>query len=914
MSLLRVALAAALLLGPGSAGAATRPAQAPRGPIRSLSARPAASAASMARPRLWTPAQPAAPRPVSAMAAAQSLSEKGGQAPRASSAEQLSDIGREFDEGSTEPGSATEGKPEKIIEDIRFSRSATRPLRSGRIYGTARLIRNPGSAKYWGKYKKGTLIRLAMGHHTLAVSKITDAKTKRVDQMTLKDFQGLLESKDIEKAMIQRRGRPRRISLSLLRRQFLGALSAFHRHELIHGGSLVRVIHFLPFRQALTLPENGFLEDPEIWYKPRPRGEVAIPEGLKRLHKVLPKVVLLDLRLFNGPMSLDWIEDMDKLMKAGVHIVLISEKPVQGPGSIEEVLTGGLGPRHKDRFARYKLVSLGENGNSLAQYQGSFPSFLPSPRFSPEHIELMEYLAQAEGLELLEKGGGRFSVAVLAGEDAAAAAERLAGRLRSHGGPVQYDLKVEPRGRGNALILRPTGLMGAIPHLLGVMRDELDVFVHPSDMMIISGDAQLKEALPGAIWTQDHAPALGGDSLIEMSLAALLGPYRINKSRDVVGSASMLNSFMNKKDWGEGVSVDQLMGTSVHVAFNWALWVYRAAGALPPVEEVIEKAKRRWEREQERKDISISMMPGADAGGYRDVMIDRLRSMYASIGRLLAEFPIVQGTELPNLHVFDWYRRGNWDHRDIARIIHDLVVAQEIPGGIKQKIVDLKAGQTPTRKGNGQKLQVQLYDLVAQEISEAPIPHKSDGEWRRVMENSIALLTPAGMQEPTLHDWSRAKFKRYLRNKFNAVRCEWFQGKDELKAAAKGAAVAGAAANFPAGELRLPRKVPGLKIKAKYVRMIVSGRKKTEFRTMPATPQPYIAIIQTFTDEEPGRPAEVVAFARLEKVTGSRESGFAWHLTHITPVKPYAAPPRPGAITWLRDVPVTGAKRLGKAP
>ena len=113
-----------------------------------------------------------------------------------------------------------------------------------------------------------------------------------------------------------------------------------------------------------------------------------------------------------------------------------------------------------------------------------------------------------------------------------------------------------------------------------------------------------------------------------------------------------------------------------------------------------------------------------------------------------------------------------------------------------------------------------------------------------------------------------------------------------------------------AATLDLPQTVPGLKIKKIFAEQIVAGTKKIEYRTVNTAPKGFVAIIQTFTDEEPGRPAEVVAFARIAKVTQANGQ-YEWHLTNVTPVKPYVVPNnKPGAIIWVKDVPVQGPRRL----
>jgi hypothetical protein len=208
------------------------------------------------------------------------------------------------------------------------------------------------------------------------------------------------------------------------------------------------------------------------------------------------------------------------------------------------------------------------------------------------------------------------------------------------------------------------------------------------------------------------------------------------------------------------------------------------------------------------------------------------------------------------------------------------------------------------------------------------VPYGATGERQAVSDYKLNFLYTAGAYQPNLNDWSRLKFDKFLKNVMNRIRNhnnpkpkkEAKAKKGEEAKGEKGAAVKAEVVKIDksrpktadAKSLDIPQTVPGLKIKKEFVDQIVAGTKKIEYRTVNTAPKGFVAIIQTFTDEEPGRPAEVAAFARISHVTQANGE-YEWHLTNVTPVKPYVVPNnKPGAIIWVKDVPVQGPKRLRK--
>ena len=149
-----------------------------------------------------------------------------------------------------------------------------------------------------------------------------------------------------------------------------------------------------------------------------------------------------------------------------------------------------------------------------------------------------------------------------------------------------------------------------------------------------------------------------------------------------------------------------------------------------------------------------------------------MRTMHAVTADILKVYPIAIGTELSNMLVFDNYKKGVADNRDILRLIFDFVVAREMPDGtLEVAVVDFKTGQTPTLQNLEKDVQVQLYDLAIRKMwPKISIPFGALGVRRPVSDYKIRFVYPSAGYQPLLNEWSRIKFERFLRNVMNRIR------------------------------------------------------------------------------------------------------------------------------------------------
>ena len=789
--LLRAALAAVLFASPAAAqyraGAASTVPMAPRltvvpaasGAMTSLtpaafgalSAAPALSAVA-AVPAAAVAASPIAAAPVAAVAAAPAAPALRGMDALPAAA------GRAFDgafakaAASADEVEAPEDQPTDVAEavpqllEMFVTREAKAGIRKGLTTAHVGLIKGKGSEWYWGKFKKGGLIALKSGTQTMFVTKVEDAKTVSIGSMRRRDFAGLFTAQRMAGKTVQQ-----------LRRALVQDLK--DRQERRPGAptpvalsSEVRLVRFMSSVKARQLPENR----DESAYPSLPRAPVVLPEALQGLNHLLPKTVLLDMRLFPDGVPYALVEDMSKLMKTGVYFVLLSDKPNAGPGSVEDLLTRRLGVKQRDAVSRYKMVVLSDDGNSLSGYSGNFARALPSKRFTPQELEVVSYLARGLGRGVsVDARATRVDITLGKGTDAASYRERLAAGLAGMRVPsADWRWSVSEQGGKAVLTLRPQDLVGALPHLMEVLREHEGLFVQNSDLMVISRDAALLAATKGSV---QPAASLASDGvqLADESLAALLGPYRENRSGDLAASASKISSFLFNPDRGGGDfgNIYMMTGHIMHSAFNWAVWKYRGTGVLPTAEETVETARGIWEREARGSAKNLLGHPGDSLAGFYETVEQRLRAMHQVAADVLKVYPIAVGTELPNMFVVDRFKKGGLpDHRDIFRIIFDFVVAREgADGKLEVVIVDFKTGQVPTLQNLEKDTQVQLYDLLVRRMwRKLPLPYGGTGVRRDVSDFKIDFLYTAGAYRPSLNDWSRLKFDKFLKNVMNRIR------------------------------------------------------------------------------------------------------------------------------------------------
>ncbi len=713
---------------------------------------------------------PAAQKPVDALTALRDMPATLESAPAAAGRFDGAKV-RDALEEPVEPETVTrEISDQNVEEDLAlwFTRKQKTDIKKDQVYALVRPVLGNGSRRYWEKFEEDKSLVIKVAGQGMFVSKVTYARTVPINRMTLRDFQGVYS-----KSML--RGK----TIYKLRAKLIAELN--ERNDRTMRGqagvvtqlSEVRVVRVLPFGQARLLPEN---KDEDV-YAPVVRKSYALPAAMQGLNHMSPKVVFLDMRLFPDGVPYPILEDMTKLMKAGMYFALLSDKANGAPGAVEEQLTRGLTMKQKDSISRYKLVVLSDDGNALQSYDGAFARYLPSQRFANQEQELMRFAAKQLGLAgAIASHGTEFIAPVMKGGDAEATKKALIAQMKTLGLPVgSWQSVVAERDGKTSVVVRPHNLASAVPHLLESLREQEGLYVNPSDIMTISRDEALLAATKGSFQPSSLLEQQGAE-LADASLAAVLGPYRENRPGDLAASASKITSFIYNPDrvggGFNGGSIYMMMGHVMHAAFNWAVWKYRNEGVFPSADDTVAAAEKIWLHEEaERKGKNIDR-PGENLAGFHEVMKGRMRTMHAVTADILKVYPIAVGTELSNMLVFDNYKKGVPDNRDILRLIFDFVVAREMPDGtLEVAVVDFKTGQTPTLQNLEKDTQVQLYDLAIRKMwPKISIPYGALGERRPVSDYKIRFIYPSAGYQPLLNEWSRIKFERFLRNVMNRMR------------------------------------------------------------------------------------------------------------------------------------------------
>jgi hypothetical protein len=678
---------------------------------------------------------------------------------------------RDAAEEPVEPETVTSEISDQNVEDdlaLWFTRKQKVDIKKDQVYALVRPVLGNGSRRYWEKFEEKKSLVIKVAGQGMFISKVTYARTVPINRMTLKDFAGVYS-----KSML--RGK----TIYKLRAKLIAELNERNARTMrgqsgvVTQLSEVRVVRVMPFNQARLLPEN---KDEEI-YAPVARKSYSLPAAMQGLNHMSPKVVFLDMRLFKDGVPYPLIEDMTKLMKAGMYFVLLSDKPNDAPGSVEEQLTRGLSMKQKDQISRYKMVVLADDGNALQSYDGAFARYLPSRRFANQEQELMRFAARQLGLaSVISSHGTELIVTVKKGADADATLKSVVAQMKSLGLPTEsWQAAVSQTGENAFVIVRPQNLASAIPHLLESLREYEGLYVNPSDIMVVSQDAALLAATKGSVQTSTMLEQQGAE-LADASISAVLGPYRENRPGDLAASASKITSFIYNPDrvggGFNGGSIYMMMGHVMHSAFNWAVWQYRNTGVFPSADETVAAAEKIWAREEADRTGKNIDRPGENLAGFYEVMKGRMRTMHAVTADILKVYPIAIGTELSNMLVFDNYKKGVADNRDILRLIFDFVVAREMPDGtLEVAVLDFKTGQTPTLQNLEKDTQVQLYDLAIRKMwPKISIPYGALGERREVSDYKIRFIYPSSGYQPILNEWSRIKFERFLRNVMNRIR------------------------------------------------------------------------------------------------------------------------------------------------
>ncbi|TPW21898.1 MAG: hypothetical protein FD126_212, partial [Elusimicrobia bacterium] len=656
--------------------------------------------------------------------------------------------------------------------DLWVGKAAKNKLYNSQVSASIRMINNKGSAWFWGKYQKELPVRVLSAGKMLFVTRITEAETKKVKDLDLRDLKAYygasiarMESGMTEAALVAK------LRVRLLDEMRFKASRNANSPKVISTDSEVRVLHYLPYRQAQHLPENGVEPTPSV----RPRNPVTVPERLKALARMLPRVVLIDLRNMGDKISFDILEDMGKLEKSGVTFVMLTDKPQE---EVEKMIERGVTLQQRDDVVRWKLLTLSNDGNTLYGYSGSFAKLLASRTFDPYQHQILRTAASAaapDGVVVEDKAYG-MTLRPKKGTSAEALKDSLARQLGRFGMPAdEFAVTIAQVEGQPAVRIRPATLENSMGWLQKQLEKEQGLYTNPEQVVTVTESAAIQAAMPGAIHAAKEMTATAPADKAETALAAMLGAYRENRVGDFVASASSIKAFKQKRFYesgGNGTNIYMLLGHVAHSAFDWAMQGYNKTGQLPPFEALRAKAHEIWDKESIEQTVHLMSKARESALGYRDSMDARMQTMYLELQEAVKLYPISLGTELPNLMVVERYNKaGEPTHRDIFRGLYDLVLARRVEGGLDVMIGDFKTGQTPALQHMLKDVQVLLYDFFSRTMWQTlSAPYSVLGVFEPVVRRSLGFIYPRGMQGVSIGEFDRLPFESLMTNMMNGMR------------------------------------------------------------------------------------------------------------------------------------------------
>ena len=649
--------------------------------------------------------------------------------------------------------------------DLWFGKTNQGKLFDSKISASIRPINNKGSERFWGQYQRRIPIRIIAAGRVQFITRIVKSYTRKIKDLTLEDYKSYYGSRITAK----KGGETDAKQLKRLENKLLAEIKwkserKLNAPKVISAEMKVRVLHFLPYNQARDLPDNGIEKTPTI----RERKDLKIPAEIKDLHRLLPRLVIFDLRLYGDRIPFDVLEDMGKLQKAGMTFVFLSDKTQE---EVEKMIRRDTPAHQQNEITRWKLLSLSNDGNTLYGFSGSFEELKNSTQFRADQQEILKRAAGATTTGVVVEDR-RYMLSMRAKkgvklDDLKAALEAQLKRFGMTGDDYAATLgEVD----GTPVVrIRPSTLARSMDRLITDLQVHEGLYLNQEHILTVTNDKAVMDALPGAMHTAPVMPKeTAREDYIETALAAMLASYRVNKVGDLAASASSMKSFKYRQLYGGGGGFEyriyMLMGHVGHAALDWAVMKYNEDGELPPFEDTVKVAREIWIREQ--IDVTNNMLERARETnlGYRDAMEARMFTMYEEMRRTLKLYPIAIGTELPNLMVVDRFNKvGEPTHRDIFRGLFDLVVAKKVRGGLEVFVTDFKTGQTPAMQHWSKDLQVQLYDYFSRRLwPTMNAPYSLGHKLYKVVNRVVAFIFPRGMQGSTINEFERLTFEKTI--------------------------------------------------------------------------------------------------------------------------------------------------------
>ncbi|MBI3552261.1 MAG: PD-(D/E)XK nuclease family protein [Elusimicrobia bacterium] len=660
------------------------------------------------------------------------------------------------------------------------------------IYGAIKRLRGDGSKDYWGVYKKDVEIDVVIrGENVLGrTTPITTAFNKPIGSLNRDDLKGTVPDYQLKAPIKQ------------LRQMFIDRLEedrkVWHANdEPVSAKTLVRVIKFKSYID-LYRETHGKDATPEPIKEREP---LAVkPEGaLKPLSIFLPRAVFLDMDLFDGPVSKEFLGDMIKLQRTGVYFVAFSRKPYASAGSIREKLIRQMSSYQLSILMPIRFMAVTDNGAVVSAFpKGGSVTPRDVLGFSDASMDILRDSAQKASEEvgiapkaaveaaqpqireaadefpgLTRREGSsrkdpqvRFQIDFAKGVTRAQAgiwAAKFESRLKSQAIEAKVALSELPEGRFSVSVQR-TDLAGSLDRLKDALGKEFGLYLNPSDILVLSNAPALKAANPGLDFA--GLSGLKGAQMADNALGLMLGAHRDNHEGDRAGSASRISSFRRdrqqymteiliKEDKAEQ-NINFFSGHVVHSSNDWLVHQIQN-GKRPTEAEYRANLQERWDAGT-REFKAIGMPDGETVDGMLRESTQRGVSMYKMILAAADRGEIIIGTEIPNFFMLNKYQKRTeaLKGRYILHTIFDFIALRpdpKNPGRATVVIYDFKTGPAQSRQKLDKDIQVQIYTYFARHKwvgQDFPAPYLSGKQSYRIDNVAVEFIYNAVKQATTV--------------------------------------------------------------------------------------------------------------------------------------------------------------------
>lgn len=682
------------------------------------------------------------------------------------------------------------------------------------IYGTMKLVKNsPASREYWQDFSKGAEIDVVVRGEDVfnRPAKITYAETKPIGELTREDFEGTVPAH-----MMQ-------VGIGELRRTLIASLEENRRRwspdqPEVGLNSFVRVIKFESYLE-LYRKTHGPDAVPAV-EEPAPRAPLKIKaEGrLKALSYVLPRAVIVDLDMLDGPISKELLSDIAKLQRTGVYFVAVSRKPYDAANAIKDKLVRQLSAYQLSVLMPIRFMMVTDDGAVVSELpRGGSPEALDVLRFTPAEIDVLRDAAKkaAERAGLSPRSVEevrqppltspserfaskdrpfqpgpdprvRFEVRLPKGAKPDAVArwkEAFAEVLKAYGVSPVIRSGVGEDGRF-ALTAQRTDLAGSMGRLKAALGEKFGLYLNDGDALVLSTDRALMAVNPNSLDVA-RITGLSGAELIENSLGLLLGEHRDNRDGDLSGSASRIASFTRDRHRYlsesliavdlEEQNINFFSGHVVHAAQDWLIYELQN-GRVPTKEEFSQQLRDRWNAGM-REFKAVGLPPAHMSEGWLNASLTRAESMYDIVVATKKRNEVLVGSEIPNFFVLKDYARRTMKlkRRYILHTIFDFIALRpdpKNPGHATLVIYDFKTGPAKTRPKLNKDVQVLTYALFAHEKwvgQEFPAPYFSGDKGYMIDDVSVEFIYNKKLQPTDITRWSLDGVRRKIISTLNRI-------------------------------------------------------------------------------------------------------------------------------------------------